>query len=83
MSEKSMSDIMWEREKRSIPFHKDLPEKYRVHDEIVECPLCKGEMFGRCLCCQVYFCHNCEDGTMMDEEDIIEALQKLSEVGEN
>lgn len=71
-----MSDIMWEREKMSIPFLDGLPDEYKVHDKLVKCPYCGGEMFGRCLCCQIYFCHNCEDGSAIDEEEIIEVLKE-------
>jgi len=62
---------------RKEPFIKDLPERFKVVDDLIigGCPYCKGEMFGRCLCCLQYFCHNCEDGEIMSMEDIIECIE--------
>lgn len=82
-----MSEVTqeWIEEKKAIPFEKDLPKEYQVHDDYVKCPVCKGEMFGRCLCCQMYFCHGkCNengDNTIFDEEEIIEALRTLQKEG--
>ena len=72
----------WEERQKAIPFEKDLPKEFQVHDEMLICPICKGEMFGRCLCCQCYFCHgNCakENGGIYDEQEIIEAINKSKE----
>lgn len=76
-----MSEVsqQWIDEKKAIPFEKGLPKEFQVHDEKLICPSCKGEMFGRCLCCQCYFCHGkCaeEFGGIYDEEDLIEALNE-------
>jgi hypothetical protein len=70
-------EYFWEKEKRAIPFLDSLPEKYKVHDELLDCPRCKGELFGRCLCCQMYFCHGaCKDEPINDfvfsEEELAE-----------
>ena len=73
-----MSDVNqeWIDAKKAIPFEEGLPKEFQVHDAILVCPECKGEMFGRCLCCQCYFCHgSCEVG-IYDEEEIIELIRK-------
>ena len=80
-----MSEVSqeWISEKKSIPFEKGLPKEFQVHDEKLICPVCKGEMFGRCLCCQMYFCHgNCqkEGSGIYDEEEIIEILERNKNV---
>lgn len=69
----------WIEEKKAIPFEKGLPQEFQVHDEELICPVCKGKMFGRCLCCQCYFCHGeCQkdSGGIYDEEDLIEAINE-------
>lgn len=64
-------------ENRNEPFLKGLPEKYHVIDELIPhgCPDpdCKGEVFGRCECCNCYFCHG-KCGDVMSMEDIVEAI---------
>lgn len=68
----------WIKEKKSIPFNKKLPERFKVHDQLFPCVFCGGEMFGRCLCCQCYFCHGKCEMSIYSEEDIIEELKKRS-----
>jgi len=74
--QKDMANYFWEKEKKAIPFLKSLPEKYKVHDELLDCPRCKGELYGRCLCCQMYFCHgDCSkeiDDFVFSEEELVE-----------
>lgn len=69
-----MSNYFWEKQQMAIPFLESLPDKYKVHDELLDCPKCGGELFGRCLCCQCYFCHGkcADDMPVYDEEDIAE-----------
>lgn len=72
----------WVDEKKAIPFEKELPKEFQVHDETLVCPTCSGEMFGRCLCCQCYFCHgDCVKnfGGIYDEEDLIDAIKGASD----
>lgn len=73
MSEEDRN-YFWEKQQKSIPFLKGLPDQFKVHDELIKCPWCNGEMFGRCLCCQCYFCHDCEDGNVVTEEEILEEM---------
>lgn len=64
------SNYYWEKQQQSIPFLESLPDKYKVHDELLVCPSCTGELFGRCTCCQCYFCHG--DCDVYTEEEISE-----------
>lgn len=77
--------ILWEQKQKSIPFEAELPDKYKVHDKILECPKCDGELFGRCLCCQLYFCHgDCTKEKLEDRESVFnedDLLQILAEKG--
>lgn len=46
-------------------------EVHKQHSFLISdgCPFCKGEIFGPCECCEMYFCHGtCEAGVYDDEE---------------